>query len=122
MDQQIHHEYLAESQEHNESYGNQEVGLEEVGLEEEAELEDFVDVEERVQEVMTQVVSGERDVGIEERQLDTDEKTTTATFSQATCGCKKGIGNSPSTSDPYEADDGPVLAVSEGKHCNTTNC
>ena len=55
-------------------------------------------MEERVHEVMTQVASGERDVGIEERQVDMDEKTVVTTFMQSTCGCKKGPGSKPCSS------------------------
>ena len=52
-------------------------------------------LEERVQEVMTQVISGEADVGIEERQVDVDERGTVTALMEATCGCKKGLGSQP---------------------------
>ena len=77
--------YLVKSQAHESSDGDLE----------EAELDNFENVEERLHEVMTQVASGERDVGIEERQVDMDEKTVVTTFMQSTCGCKKGLGSSP---------------------------
>lgn len=69
------------------------------------EAEDFDDVEERVHEVMTQVVSGsgERDVRIEERQMDVDERTAVTAFIQSTCGCKKGLGSKPCVSQ-FSAD------------------
>ena len=44
---------------------------------------------------MGQVRSGERDVGIEERQVDVDERTIVTTF---TCGCKKGLESQPCSS------------------------
>ena len=42
-----------------------------------------------VQEVMTQVTSEEMYVGIEERQVDVDERATVTTMVESTCGCRK---------------------------------
>ena len=55
-------------------------------------------MEEWVQEVMTQVISGEADVGIEGRQVDVDERGTVTALMEATCGCKKGLGSQPCSS------------------------
>ena len=51
-----------------------------------------------VHEVMMQVVSGETDVRIKERQMDVDESTAVTAFMQSTCGCKKGLGSKPCSS------------------------
>ena len=61
------------------------------------------DVEERVQEVMTQVTSEETYVGIEERQVDVDERATVTTMVESTCECRKGIGSRPCSSQ-FSAD------------------
>ena len=57
-----------------------------------------MDAEERVHEVMGQVISGEADVGIEERQVDIDERASVVAMTETTCGCKKGIGCRPCSS------------------------
>ena len=57
-----------------------------------------MDAEERVHEVMGQVISGEADVGIEEQQVDIDERASVVAMTETTCGCKKGIGCRPCSS------------------------
>ena len=52
---------------------------------------------------MTQVISGEADVGIDERGLDIDERATVTTLMETTCGCKKGLGSQP-CSTQFSAD------------------
>lgn len=66
-----HHDYFVESQGYNCGDGNQD---------EAAEPEDLEDLEEMVYEILMQVVYGERDVGIEDRQVDVDERTTVTTL------------------------------------------
>ena len=44
---------------------------------------------------MTQVGSVEADVGIEEQQVNVDERATVTTLVELTFGCKKGIGSKP---------------------------
>ena len=46
-------------------------------------------------EVMEQVISGQADVAIEERQVDIDERASVAAMTETTCGCRKGIGSAP---------------------------
>ena len=45
--------------------------------------------------MMTQVGSVEADVGIEEQQVNVDERATVTTLVESTFGCKKGIGSKP---------------------------
>ena len=59
---------------------------------EEAEPADFDNVEKRVQEVMTQVMSGEVDIGVEERQIDIDNRTAVTTVVEKRVGVRKGRG------------------------------
>ena len=84
---------------------------------EEAEPADFNNVEERVQEVMTQVISGEVDIGVEERQIDIDERTAVTTMVEKTCGCKKGKGCKPCSSQ-FSAD----YVVSTRESCFSLSC
>ena len=65
---------------------------------EEVEQQDIDDLEERIHKVMTQVAPGEADVGIEEEQVYVDQRATATTLMESTCGCKKGIGSKPSSS------------------------
>ena len=44
---------------------------------------------------MARVISGEADVGIEERQVDIDERASVTALLEATCGCKKGNSSRP---------------------------
>ena len=44
---------------------------------------------------MAQVITGERDIGLEERQLDIDERASVTAMLETTCGCKKGLGSNP---------------------------
>jgi hypothetical protein len=71
--------------------------LSEDGDHEEAEEGDF-DVEKWAHEVMSLVASDEAHVGIEEQQVDVDERATVTTLMESTCGCKKGIGSKPCSS------------------------
>ena len=70
---------------------------------EEEEVEKFVDVEERVQEVMAPVIAGETDVGIEERQVYIDERAIVMEVIESTCGCRKGLNSQPCSSQ-FSAD------------------
>ena len=69
----------------------------------EAEQDDFEDVEERVHEVMTLVTSGGAGVALDERQVDIDERSTVSALIDSTCGCKKGLGSQPCSSQ-FSAD------------------
>ena len=70
---------------------------------EEEGVEGFVDVEERVQEVMLPVIAGETDVGIEKRQVDIDERAMVMAMLESTCGCNKGLSSQP-CSTQFSAD------------------
>ena len=72
----------------------------------EEEEREFVDTEERVQEVLAkvvagetgigvEVVTGEREVGVEERQEDMDERSAFMALLKETCGCQKGVHSQP---------------------------
>ena len=78
----MHNDHVVEYQAHNAGDGDQE----------EAEPEEFDDVEGRVHEVIMQVVPGERDVRVEERQMDVDESTAAIAFMQSQVGARKGSG------------------------------
>ena len=78
---------LAESQAHSQE-----------GEEEEVEEGELIDTEERVHEVMEQVISGQADVDIEEWQVDIDETASVVAMTETTCGCRKGIGSRPCSS------------------------
>lgn len=49
-------------------------------------------------EVMGQVISEQVDVGIQERQIDIDERAGVVAMTEMKCGCKKGIGCQPCSS------------------------
>lgn len=69
----------------------------EEGDEEEVEEGGFVDGEQHVHEVMAWVISGEAEIGIEERQVDihVDERASVTALLEATCGRRKGNGSRP---------------------------
>ena len=52
---------------------------------------------------MAPVIAGETDVGIEERQVDIDERAMVMAMLKSTCGCKKGLSSQP-CSTQFSAD------------------